>query len=90
MVVVLHVGKSCGKAHSTNGEPDLKKSKAIPLRGKEFDQSGHLKVHNRQEGEIITNECEQCGKCFARPGYLKLHMNVHLPEKPFKCSLCGK
>ncbi|QRV93360.1 C2H2 zinc finger [Ceratobasidium sp. AG-Ba] len=37
-------------------------------------------------------ECQYCGKRFNRPSSLKIHVNTHTGEKPYKCSFpsCGR
>ncbi|KAG9101726.1 hypothetical protein FRC06_002692 [Ceratobasidium sp. 370] len=56
-------------------------------------------VHPQGEGYEFTKEflaakyeCQYCGKRFNRPSSLKIHVNTHTGEKPYKCSFpsCGR
>merc|ERR1712126_13745 len=40
--------------------------------------------------KIEEYACNSCPKTFPTNQSLKLHTNIHLAEKPFKCSECGK
>jgi len=44
------------------------------------------------ESEVISDDktCGRCGKRFPSAGRLKLHMNVHKDDKPYKCEVCEK
>jgi len=50
------------------------------------------KINNVPESEVGADDktCGRCGKRFPSAGRLKLHMNVHKEEKPFKCDVCEK
>ena len=49
----------------------------------------HMQTH--LENDERRHACELCGSTFKRPEHLRIHMNgVHLKNKPYKCSICGK
>ena len=50
------------------------------------------KTNDVPESEVITDDktCGRCGKRFPSAGRLKLHMNVHKDDKPYKCEVCEK
>jgi len=50
------------------------------------------KTNDVPESEVITDDktCGRCGKRFPSAGRLKLHMNVHKDDKPYKCDVCEK
>lgn len=37
-----------------------------------------------------TNQCNVCGRLYARPSTLKTHQRTHTNERPFKCNICSK
>lgn len=37
-----------------------------------------------------TNQCNVCGRLYARPSTLKTHLRTHTNERPFKCNVCNK
>eukprot|EP00092_Neocalanus_flemingeri_P010726 GFUD01011554.1.p1 GENE.GFUD01011554.1~~GFUD01011554.1.p1 ORF type:complete len:326 (+),score=87.01 GFUD01011554.1:56-1033(+) len=60
------------------GRPKTKKSKKLNCKN-----VSELAVSD-------DNTCGQCGKTFPSAGRLKLHMNVHSEDKPYKCDVCEK
>ena len=47
-------------------------------------------VTKSNEGKVVLIQCDQCQKYFGSKSSLKNHMVVHMEEKPFKCTFCGK
>merc|ERR1712096_198559 len=50
------------------------------------------KINDVLESEVIADDktCGRCGERFSSAGKLKLHMNVHKDDKPYKCDVCEK
>ncbi|KAJ8245880.1 hypothetical protein GJAV_G00261290, partial [Gymnothorax javanicus] len=46
-----------------------------------------LAVDQRDERQ---HSCSQCGKCFCRVSYVKIHQQIHAGERPYSCSWCRK
>lgn len=44
----------------------------------------HIETHNNEK----NYGCSQCGKKFAQPGNLKIHLIRHTGIKNFACTLC--
>ena len=53
-----------------------------------------VKDEQMQKVEIDSNgkdvSCNECGKVLINSAALKAHMNIHLAERPFKCTICDK
>ena len=69
-----------GTVYGVNGDHSK------PKKNKKF------KTNNVLESEVIADDktCGRCGKRFPSAGRLKLHMNVHKDDKPYKCDVCEK
>lgn len=51
----------------------------------------HILSHVRNSsGNMLSHECELCGKQLATPDGLRSHLKAHKNGKPFKCTRCGK
>ncbi|KAJ8364368.1 hypothetical protein SKAU_G00131990 [Synaphobranchus kaupii] len=50
-------------------------------------QSESLLVNHREERQ---HSCLQCGKCFCRVSYVKIHQQIHTGERPYSCAWCSK
>ncbi|KAJ8284286.1 hypothetical protein COCON_G00031360 [Conger conger] len=50
-------------------------------------QSESLLVNRREERQL---SCLQCGKCFCRVSYVKIHQQIHTGERPYSCAWCRK
>lgn len=55
-------------------------------KGKEFETSSFPPGRLMEDGR---RECDFCNKTFTKPSQLRLHLNIHYMERPFRCSVCA-
>ncbi|CAG9581533.1 unnamed protein product [Danaus chrysippus] len=56
-------------------------------KGKEFEGSASYSPGKLMEdGRRV---CDFCNKTFTKPSQLRLHLNIHYMERPFRCSVCA-
>lgn len=59
-------------------------------RGKTYNRSPFLKIHQHVPPGHGSLSCTVCGKAFASIAHLVQHNRVHTGERPFGCATCGK
>jgi len=79
---LLHMGVHSGELRYACNFPGC--DKRFKLRSA---QQLHERLHRRP-----SQMCTICGRQFKRPGYLKIHAQLHTdnPDRPFICNVCGK
>ncbi|KAM3967667.1 LOW QUALITY PROTEIN: zinc finger protein schnurri [Aphomia sociella] len=56
-------------------------------KGKEFESTSSFPPGRLMEdGRRV---CDFCNKTFTKPSQLRLHLNIHYMERPFRCSVCA-
>ncbi|CAK1602177.1 unnamed protein product [Parnassius mnemosyne] len=55
-------------------------------KGKEFEGSSYSPGRLMEDGRRV---CDFCNKTFTKPSQLRLHLNIHYMERPFRCSVCA-
>ncbi|CAH2989278.1 unnamed protein product [Chilo suppressalis] len=56
-------------------------------KGKEFENTSSFPPGRLMEdGRRV---CDFCNKTFTKPSQLRLHLNIHYMERPFRCSVCA-
>ncbi|XP_075974032.1 zinc finger protein schnurri [Anticarsia gemmatalis] len=55
-------------------------------KGKDFDNSSYSPGRLMEDGRRV---CDFCNKTFTKPSQLRLHLNIHYMERPFRCSVCA-
>lgn len=59
----------------------------VSTKGKDFDSSSSYNPGKLMEdGRRV---CDFCNKTFTKPSQLRLHLNIHYMERPFRCSACA-
>lgn len=55
-------------------------------KGKDFESSSYSPGRLMEDGRRV---CDFCNKTFTKPSQLRLHLNIHYMERPFRCSVCA-
>lgn len=55
-------------------------------KGKDFENSSYSPGRLMEDGRRV---CDFCNKTFTKPSQLRLHLNIHYMERPFRCSVCA-
>ncbi|XP_059051260.1 uncharacterized protein LOC131846056 [Achroia grisella] len=55
-------------------------------KGKGFEGTSFPPGRLMEDGHRV---CDFCNKTFIRPSQLRLHLNIHYMERPFRCSVCA-
>lgn len=53
---------------------------------KDFENSSYSPGRLMEDGRRV---CDFCNKTFTKPSQLRLHLNIHYMERPFRCSVCA-
>lgn len=83
------------------GEFELITTRSTETRSPPADKNGKFSVSacNRSDApqpKVVQinparrNQCNICGRNYARPSTLKTHLRTHTNERPFKCNVCSK
>lgn len=55
-------------------------------KGKDFENTSYSPGRLMEDGRRV---CDFCNKTFTKPSQLKLHLNIHYMERPFRCGVCA-
>ncbi|XP_026758840.2 uncharacterized protein LOC113518225 isoform X2 [Galleria mellonella] len=55
-------------------------------KGKGFESTSFPPGRLMEDGRRV---CDFCNKTFIKPSQLRLHLNIHYMERPFRCSVCA-
>ncbi|XP_026738777.1 uncharacterized protein LOC113501752 [Trichoplusia ni] len=55
-------------------------------KGKDFENTSYSPGRLMEDGRRV---CDFCNKTFTKPSQLRLHLNIHYMERPFRCSVCA-
>ncbi|KAJ0182442.1 hypothetical protein K1T71_001811 [Dendrolimus kikuchii] len=53
---------------------------------KDFENSTYSPGRLMEDGRRV---CDFCNKTFTKPSQLRLHLNIHYMERPFRCGVCA-
>lgn len=55
-------------------------------KGKDLEGGSYSPGKLMEDGRRV---CDFCNKTFTKPSQLRLHLNIHYMERPFRCSVCA-
>ncbi|CAB3240855.1 unnamed protein product [Arctia plantaginis] len=55
-------------------------------KGKDYENASYSPGRLMEDGRRV---CDFCNKTFTKPSQLRLHLNIHYMERPFRCSVCA-
>lgn len=55
-------------------------------KGKDYENNSYSPGRLMEDGRRV---CDFCNKTFTKPSQLRLHLNIHYMERPFRCSVCA-
>ncbi|XP_041974927.1 uncharacterized protein LOC121730122 isoform X2 [Aricia agestis] len=90
----LEDGVDCNITKPASSEYDSVASKvvigmggvAFKVKGKDFEGTSYSPGKLMEDGRKV---CDFCNKTFTKPSQLRLHLNIHYMERPFRCSVCA-
>lgn len=75
--------KSYGEVLKLNEETSLNKTEIINTKN-------NMKKDDKIKREGAGFQCVHCGKKIASKDKFKLHLRIHMDERPYTCHICGK
>ena len=76
---------SSDKPCPTLQETHMKCKKCLATFPQKRRLNAHKKICKNQTEPLL---CKTCNKCFKTKSIFRLHSNIHLAEKPFRCKMC--
>ncbi|CAB3373430.1 Hypothetical predicted protein [Cloeon dipterum] len=69
-----------------SASPGKPKAEFMPPAGGPGSNYGRLDKNLTEDGK---SQCAICNKVFSKPSQLRLHVNIHYFERPFRCESCA-
>eukprot|EP00111_Clytia_hemisphaerica_P004351 TCONS_00012440-protein len=78
--------------HSETHKTAPKKPYMCNLCSKDFDECTELKMHMSEHSTTGKKpfRCGICGRCYSIPEVLERHLEIHLDDQSFVCTVCEK